>query len=199
MSKKKSTRVDPFEVVELFEKITQLFPAAVGFDGVIVRSVPIKYATKNDFYSGKGAAKTGGRWNPVGLLAVYGSLDVLTATQEAYQNINLFGFPMTSIEPRVMAGVKVTIGKALDLTDPRVRAKLGMTLTSMLDEDWESIQASGEEARTQTIGRGCSLAGFEGMIVPSARNRKGKNVVILMANLAKDSEIRILGSDKLPK
>ena len=107
-------------------------------------------------------------------------------------------FPMTKIEPRVMAGATANFDKVLDLTDAKVQTKIGFTSKELVDEDWETIQASGEESWTQAIGRGCLSAGFEAILVPSARNAKGKNIVIFTANL-KGGGIRILTPDKLPR
>ena len=81
------------EVRDLFTTIERLQVRAIGFSGVLVRSVGSKYAKQTDFFSGKGAAKTGGRWNRVGLEAVYASLDVMTATKEAYQNFIVYKLP----------------------------------------------------------------------------------------------------------
>ena len=190
--------IDPPEVLELFEAIASLLPDAEGFDGVFIRSVATKYANKNDFCSGNGAAENGGRWNRRGISAIYASLDLITTTHEAYQNFNTFGFPMTKIEPRVMAGATANFDKVLELTDAKVQTKIGFTSKELVDEDWETIQASGEESWTQAIGRGCLSAGFEAILVPSARNAKGKNIVIFTANL-KGGGIRILAPDKLPR
>ncbi|EMI20261.1 hypothetical protein RMSM_02813 [Rhodopirellula maiorica SM1] len=72
-----------------------------------------------------------------------------------------------------------------------------------MDEDWRSIQSGGEESWTQAIGRGCYVGGFEGLIVPSARNPSsgndgGKNIVIFPENLSNGSKIEILAADQLP-
>lgn len=199
MSKKKATRTDPPEVIELFEIIADLHPPAGGFDGVIVRNVGSKYATQRDFFSGSGAGMWGGRWNPVGLEAIYASLDVITATHEAYQNFVAFGFPLTTIEPRGTAGAKVSLPKVLDLTDPKVRARIGFSLAELVNEDWKSIQASGEESWTQAIGRGAKAARFDALIVPSARHTSGKNIVILNNKSTQGVKIMPLALDKLPK
>lgn len=189
---------DPPEVIELFSVIAAMVPDAGGFDGVVVRSVGTKYASENSFFSGAGAAKTGGRWNPVGLHAIYASLDVITATREAYQNFLTFGFSLSAIMPRVTAGATVSLGKVLDLTDKRVSAKLGFTIGELIEEDWKAIQIGGVESWTQAIGRGCSVSGLEGLIAPSAQSVDGKNIVIFPKRLAKTSRIEILGADQLP-
>jgi len=190
---------DAPEVIELFRIIAELYPDANGFDGVIIRSVATKYANKNDFFSGEGAAKTGGRWNRPGISAIYASLDVITTTHEAYQNLDTtFHFPMWAIQPRVMAGANAKLGKVLDLTNAEVCEEIGFTLNELKTEDWEAIQAGGEESWTQAIGRGCLQAGFHGIVVPSARNSEGKNIVVFTANLS-SGEIEILSPDKLPR
>lgn len=192
------TSSDPPEVTELLERIASLYADAGGFDGVIVRSVGTKYANEQDFFSGAGAARTGGRWNRLGLPAIYASLDVMTATLEAYQNFVRLGFPLTAILPRVTAGAKATLGKVLDLTDQAVLSQIGFSPAELAEEKWRAIQAGGEESWTQAIGRGCQQAGFEALIAASAQNDDGKNIVIFPKRLAKTSKIRILGADQLP-
>ncbi|MDX1926118.1 MAG: RES family NAD+ phosphorylase [Pirellulaceae bacterium] len=188
---------DTPEVRELFVNISKLYYVAKGFSGTVVRSVGTKYATETSFFTGSGAAKTGGRWNRVGIEAVYASLDVMTATQEAYQNFIVYGLPLSGIRPRVTAGADVSLVKVLDLTDASVRRKLGFSREDLVDEDWRAIQAAGEESWTQAIGRGCYLAGFEGILVPSARNLKGKNIVVFPKNLSKSSKLRMIAADEL--
>lgn len=199
MRKKKVIPTDPPEVIKLFKAIAGPYPDAGGFDDVIVRSVGMKYAGKNNFYSGAGAAKVGGRWNPKGLEAIYASLDVETATLEAYQDFIYRGFPMTAITPRVTAAAKVALSKVLDLTDSKILKALGFTQKTLIQEDWRALQKAGEESWTQAIGRGSGIAKFEALIVASARNRDGKNIVIFPQSLSNASKIDILGIDQLPK
>jgi RES domain-containing protein len=90
------------------------------------------------------------------------------------------------------------LGRVLDLTDSAIRRKIGFTLTELLDEDWEAIQARGEEAWTQAIGRGCRQAGFEAILVPSARHRGGRNIVIFPDRLAAGSSLQLLAPGDLP-
>lgn len=172
MAKKKAAPIDPPAVIELFETIAGLYPGADGFDDVILRNVGTKYADKNNFYSGVGASKAGGRWNRKGLEAIYASLDIQTATLEAYQDFIYRGFPMTAIMPRVTAGAKVTLDKILDLTDSKMLKAIGFTKKELMEEDWRALQEAGEESWTQAIGRGAYLARFEGIIVSSARKKR---------------------------
>ena len=190
---------DSPDVLELFDAIRNLLPEAISFDGVVVRSVGMKFANSNDFFSGEGAARWGGRWNRRGLRAIYASLDVMTATAEAYQNLLAYGFTMTSIKPRVFAGARVSLSNVLDLTDLSILSNIGYTLNELVEEEWKALQEAGEESWTQAIGRGCFLAGFEAIIVPSARSTEGRNIVLFPEGLAETSRIEILGRDELPE
>ena len=69
----KAKPIDPPEVIELLQIIADLYATADGFDGVIIRNVGAKYSSKNDFYSGVGAAKAGGRWNRKGIDDILGA------------------------------------------------------------------------------------------------------------------------------
>lgn len=189
---------EPPEVVQLFDRIAELLPRAIILDETIVRSTGTKYANEDDFLSGQGAARHGGRWNRRGIRAVYASLDIITATYEAYQSFLDYGFALSGIRPRVTAGAWAKLSTVLDLTDSAIRRKVRFTLTELLDEDWEAIQASGDESWTQAIGRGCREAGFEGILVPSARHRSGKNIVIFPERLATGSTLEPLSPRDLP-
>jgi RES domain-containing protein len=192
------SRSDPPEVVELFQRIVQLLPRAVAFDGVMVRSASTLYASKENFLSGNGAAKVGGRWNRPGIRAVYASLDIMTATHEAYQNFIDAGFSLLAIRPRVTAGTATKLGLVLDLTDKAIRRMIGYSQRELLEEDWHGIQSAGEESWTQAIGRGCRAAGFEGLIVPSARNPGGTNIVVFPDRLRPGSNLSVLAAADLP-
>ncbi len=101
MSKAKPTPAELPEVLDLFKAIADQYSTANGFNGVIVRCVAARYAGKNDFFSGFGAAKAGGRWNPVGLEAVYASLEIETAHAEAFQAFTYRGYSLLNMRPRV--------------------------------------------------------------------------------------------------
>ena len=194
----KAKPIDPPEVIALLQIIADLYATADGFDGVIIRNVGAKYSSKNDFYSGVGAAKAGGRWNRKGIEASYASLDVQTATVEAYQDFIYRGLPLSDVTPRVTAGAKVKLEKVLDLADFKILKKIGFTKKELVNEDWRALQKAGEESWTQAIGRGAYLARFEALIVSSARRSSGKNIVIFPKNIVATSTIDILGADQLP-
>jgi len=108
------------------------------------------------------------------------------------------GFPTKAIRPRVFAGLTIRLKDVLDLTDGRVRRSLGFTLNELVTEDWAAIQRSGQEAWTQAIGRGAAIAGFDGLLVPSARRPQGRNVVIFPRNLRSGSKVEAMAKEELP-
>lgn len=198
MSKAKPSPDELPEVLGLFKAIADHHPTASGLKAQIVRCADIRFAKKKDFFSGEGAALFGGRWNRIGIRAIYGSLDVLTATTEALQNFLDFGIPKAAMRPTVIASARVSLAKVLELQDDLLDDAIGFSLSDLLAEDWAAIQAGGEESWSQAVGRGCKLAGFEAMIVPSARLTGGKNIVVFPDNLQKGSSIEIEHKDLLP-
>jgi len=186
------------EVQGLFDLIAECLPLAIGLDATVFRSAGVKYANERDFISGEGAGYNGGRWNRPGIKAVYASLDLVTAAKESFQEFAKYGFKITYIQPRVMAGARVKVHRLLDLSDAKIRRKLGFRLDELTREDWAAIQSGGEESWTQAIGRGCRVTGFEGLLAPSARHRPGKNVVVFPDKLDSDSSVELIAQDELP-
>jgi RES domain-containing protein len=188
---------EPKAIRELFKKIANCLPNAVSLKANVFRSAGVKYANEQDIISGDGASQFGGRWNRRGIRAIYLSLDLMTAVKESYQAFLESGFNSSSIRPRVMAGAELNVRSLLDLTDAKIRKVLGFTLVDLTGEDWHAIQDEGEESWTQAISRGAKLAGFEGLIVPSARNHRGKNVVLFPENLPPGS-VELMAKKELP-
>jgi RES domain-containing protein len=190
------------EVQSLFNRIASLAPHVVPLNGVAFRSVGVRYANEQDLVSGAGAAFYGGRWSPPKLKAVYGSLDPMTATKEAYQEFLNYGFAGNQIKPRIMAGFKFKLQRVVNLSATSIRSairrEIGFSLTDLLDEDWRSIQSTGIESWTQVVGRGCSKAGFEAILCRSSRDRKKQNIVIFPDNLIPGSSIDLMGKEDLP-
>jgi len=186
------------EVQELFDLIVACLPQAVQLNRAAFRLAGVKYANESDLISGDGAGYYGGRWNPPGIKAIYASLDPVTAIKENYQEFAKYGFKEMHIRPRVMAGVQLKVNCLLDLTDAKIRRKLGFRLDDLTQEDWHAIQSGGQESWTQVIGRGSRVAGFEGLLAPSAIHRFGKNVVIFPENLTSGSTVELMAKEELP-
>lgn len=191
-----ATNTESQEVQDLFDRIAARRPRVLR--RVAFRSAGTRYANETDLLSGVGAGNYGGRWNPRGLPAIYVSLDPVTAVKEAYQEFSEAGFQAKTIRPRVFAGLSIRLKQVLDLTDRQVRRALGFTLEDLITEDWAAIQDAGQESWTQAIGRGAARARFEGLLVPSARNRHGANVVIFPQNLRSGSRVDAMAGADLP-
>jgi hypothetical protein len=71
-------------------------------------------------------------------------------------------------------------------------------LEKILSEDWQAIQANGKKSRTQMVGEGAKIAGFEGLLAPSARHREGKNLVVFPENLLRISKLSPMEERDLP-
>jgi len=170
----------------------------VPFDGVGFRSVGMRYATEGDLVSGHGAGYYGGRWNPPGLRAVYLSSSPLTAVREAYQVFLHHGIPAAQVRPRVLAGLRIQALALLDLTDARLRRRLGFRLRDLVGEDWATTQRLGGEAWTQRLGRCAAELGFEGLRAPSAHDRGGTNLVLYPDHLLPGSGISVVAAEDLP-
>ena len=103
---------------------------------------------------------------------------------------------LITTSPRVTAGADGSLVKALDVTDASVRRTLGFHREELGEEDWRSLQASGDESWPQSLRCGCYEAGFGGILVPSARNTKGENIVVFTKNLSKSSKLRMIAADE---
>jgi hypothetical protein len=47
----------------------------------------------------------------------------------------------------------------------------------MLAENWESLNASRHESLSQAFGRALWQLGYAGLLVPSTRDRRGRNLI----------------------
>lgn len=146
--------------------------------------------------SGEGSRLWGGRWNPPGLYrAVYLSLTVACATEEALAQNRRNGLPDIQMMPLVIAGVEVRLARTIDLTNREVQKILGVTLEDLvilpLPRDTESI--------TQAIGRIAYSAGYEGLLVPSAALSEHQNLVIFPENLVQGTLAPVNPGELPPK
>lgn len=121
------------EVEELFKRIVSCLPQATPYRSTAFRSAGVKYANETDFLSGEGASYYGGRWNPPGVKAIYASSDPVTAVRESYQEFMKYGFSQQDIKPRVMAGIELQLDCLLDLSETKIRRKIGFGKRFLLE------------------------------------------------------------------
>jgi RES domain-containing protein len=169
------------------------------WSGTVFRSVTPRYATSADLLSGQGARKHGDRWNPPGSFAVvYTSLTPETALAETLAQFRHYGIPEAQAMPRVFVAISVSLARMLDLTDGKTRHALGVSRDRMRREPWRRRQAAGREAVTQAVGRAAFEAGLEALLVPSAPDPGGGNLVIFPARLARSSRLEVERGRLLP-
>lgn len=110
--------------------------------------------------SGRGAAIHGGRFNPVGMEALYTSLRLETAWLEAQQAFVFKAQPMT------MVAYAVDCDEMLDLTDAATREGLGIALADLACA-WEDMADRGQDPPSWALARRLKSEGHAGVIVPS--------------------------------
>lgn len=160
---------------------------------MIYRAVSPRYAASRDALSGLGAKKHGGRWNPPGgFAAVYGALDPETAMAEALAVQRHYGLPVHGAFPRVFLAIECRLKRVVDVTDAKVERALGVSLAGLVEADWRAANDEGTQCLSQALGHAAFAAGWEGMILPSARAAGGRIAVMFPDRLGEGSAIRVL-------
>ncbi len=125
---------------------------------IVYRAHDPKWAWAAD--SGAGAAMVGGRFNPVGIPALYTSRTFQTAWLEAQQ-----GFPYKA-QPMTLCGYDVDCENILDLTDNGVRSANSVT-TGDLDCAWKDLSTRTIEPPSWAMMKRLTAGGVAGIVVQS--------------------------------
>ena len=130
------------------------------FSGDVFRyENPARVSTTWDAHPGNIAASH--RYSGPGKGGVYGSMSDATALAE----VSHYGVA----SGRIVVKKRVDLKNVLDLTDPAVRKKVGVSLEDITGNSYAKTHAVGDWARAN---------GFDGILAPSARNIGGSNLVI---------------------
>jgi RES domain-containing protein len=187
------------DLIQLTHRFQALLPMAVAMETVGYRSVTPKYAQKQDILSGEGSRKSGGRWNPPGMVAVYLSLTPEIAMAETLAHFHYRGIPVAAAMPRVFVAVTARLKRVLNITRGTIRQRLQISEQSLMNVDWRKEMAQGRTPVSQLVGQAAQAAGVEGLLVPSAAFRNGRNLIIFPPNLLSGSRISVDRADELPK
>jgi RES domain-containing protein len=174
------------------------FPINIQSPGICFRNVKHEFANRHQILSALGSLNNGGRYNYIEAFGVlYLACDPHTCLEETTRATIAAGFVAARNLPRTFIGIRVRLARVLDLTDWRVRRRLGVSRALLL-ADWERVQeVEGREAPTQELGRLARAAGFEAVLTPSA-SWAGANLNIFPENLLPSSELSIVNETQLP-
>jgi RES domain-containing protein len=127
----------------------------------------------------------GARWNPSGVAAIYAGAARATALAEADHMIEMQ--PVRPRAKRTMWQLDVNLARVADLTDPALLERLGLTAADLASVDFTECQR---------VGAAIASAGFEAMLVPSAR-AEGVNLVLFANALESGRAIAVKASESL--
>lgn len=179
---------------KVFEQITKFVRP---FSGTVYRSTAIKYAKPDFVVSGVGSQKTGARWNPIGIKAVYGSFTPDAAMAETLAYFRYYGLPIHTAMPRTFVAIAINLERVLDLTDTAVLRTAKYSTDDFVRLDWRREIEAGRDPITQSIGKLACDAKLEGLIVASAAAAGEQNIVCFVDNFSHSSSISVLSADKL--
>jgi RES domain-containing protein len=171
---------------EVFQKKTPGAPHR----GSYIRAIPLQFAGSP--LSAIGSLRAGGRYNARGAFEVLYLADRPdNALREIEMLPNDTGVP-TKIHrvPTVIFSVRVRLQRVVDLTQDATRDMLGVSFDELV-APWRLIVAFGRVPMTHRIGAAARGAGLEGLIVPSARQPRAKNLVVFRDCLLRGSSADI--------
>jgi len=130
---------------------------------------------------------------------VYASLTPETAMAETLAHNRYYGIAVEEAMPRTFVAIEAKLRTIVDFRLGSVRQRIQVSQDRILTVDWRKDVAAGREPITHLIGRAASDIGLEGIIVPSAADPNGHNLLIFPRNLQTGSEIGVLNPNGLPK
>ncbi len=162
------------------------------------RCVQLQWARADHLLSGQGTQRYGGRWMARGVTpVVYAASSEIIALKEARNNFSRHGIKPRK-HPRVIVELELQLQSVINLPD-LLRNLPWPNLPELLQEDWTSVNDSGQETLSQATGRVLFELGFEAVRVPSARDGRGFNLFIFPETLQRGSQISIVGKEELEK
>lgn len=141
--------------------------------------------------SGEGAARFGGRWNPVGAKAIYAARELSTAWAEYNQ-----GFVQ---HPALIARLELAGARLVDLTDESALARLGVE-DAIHRCEWRAALDAGDVPATHVLRERLMDDGFDGVVYPSFMSPGGTCVALWRWNGPGEPVLRAVDPEgRLPK
>lgn len=166
------------------------------WQGTFFRFQSISFPAPGEVLSGEGARRRGGRWNPPGQAALYGSLTDTVALEECKANDRYYGVETKG--PRLLIAIEAVLTGLVDLTSSTVRRTLGLTLQELAHEDWRMLQHAGKESSSQALGRAAAACGASGLLARSTALHGTTNLAVFPKARQHD-RLRIVGEKELGK
>ncbi len=186
-----------------FQKFFNALKSNPGFfkgkkEEVFRQGIP-RWMSRQFRFTGLGSANAGGRWTVKGLMpTVYASTHPTTLAKEANYKSLHYGWTPSQFKPQIIVGMKWELQKVLNLMDPVILTALNLTHAKLTLCDWEGEQMAGKEALTQALGRAAFENLAEGLVVPSARQAGGINMVYYPSNRLDGSVIQTSNESEIP-
>ena len=162
--------------------------------GLVFRAHNPRWAWAPD--SGQGAADHGGRFNPVGMPALYTSRRFETAWLEAQQ-----AFPYKA-QPLTLCAYEVDCEDVLDLTDPATLAARGIDRADLACA-WFDLHSRGRTPPSWALAERLASQGIAAIIVPSfAVGATAADINVVFRDWARDPphQVRVIDDEgRLPR
>lgn len=141
--------------------------------------------------SGEGAARFGGRWNPVGAATIYAARELSTAWAEYNQ-----GFVQ---HPALIAQLDLKDAALADLTDLDVLS--GLAVPEDIHQcEWRMLLDEGKVPQTHLLRQRLLAEGFDGVVYPSFMSPGGTCVALWRWNAKGAPRLDVVDPDgRLPK
>jgi RES domain-containing protein len=163
----------------------------------VYRCVDLKWARPEYLVSGEGSQLFGSRWMaPKRERTVYAASSEALALKESRRLFADYGIAKPLQKPRVSVEIALKLDRVADLT--RLPALTDWPiLEELLAEDWEHCNDQGQESLSQLLGFACFQQGFEALVIPSARDKRGRNIAWFPSLHRYSSTIQISGQQEL--